>query len=336
MATLRKACRHCTTAKRKCVVQVPNCVRCSKKGLECTYDLEPLSAPVEWLRQKPPQFAFNPSTCGSPGYCIMKTLHFRGSGFDPAICRPGHDDLFELLRFGYLSVPDLVRAREPAVFIHPKLQLRSSYNHVSALVVEIGQCGASYEAFKHLTQIDTRIVPIEEALTALQALLIYLATFACSLSQVEQAHSEKSCGILSEWTQNLLTSAQARWPRNLPPWQEWLLAESVRRTIIMSYALSLAISGFRRGYCSDWLIIESLPFDRRAGLWMAGSPQAWIAASRAKKGSEVGECLSSFHEFAEGVGRSDHHDFCGDMFLVLLACTHNGAAKAHNLRPGGN
>jgi len=261
----------------------------------------------------------------------MKAVKFRASNIDPAICRPGHEDALELIRLGYQLVPDLVRAGKPAVFVHPKLQLHGNYNHFAAFG-ETGEGGASYESFKRLIQIDVKTVPVKEALTALQALLIYLATFLFSSCQAEQTNAEKSLNILSEWTQTLLASAQTRMPRNQSPWQEWLFGESVRRTIIMSYALSLTLSSFKYGYCSNWLFVESLPFDRRAGLWMAESPQAWIAAARVRTGEEVGERLNSFHEFAENLVGSDRN-FCGDMFLALVAFAHNGY---HNLRPSGN
>lgn len=69
--------------------------------------------------------------------------------------------------------------------------------------------------------------------------------------------------------------------------------------------------------------MESLPFDERPGLWMAVTPQAWIAAAFVKFGEEVGEQLKSYHEFAENFyGQTP--DFCGDGFLTLAAFAHNG------------
>jgi hypothetical protein len=297
------------------------------------YDLEALNPPIG-QPEKLPKFSFNPSNCVSLGYCIMRTLKFRASNIDLAICRPGYEDALEVIRLGYQSVPDLVRAGKPAVFVHPKLQLHSNYNHFAAFE-EIGKGGVSCESFKRLVQIDVRTVPIKEALVALQTLLVYLATFLFSSSEPEQTTAEKYLNILSEWTQTLSASAQTRIPRNQSPWQEWLFGESVRRTIIMSYVFSLALSGFKYGYCSNWLIVESLSFDKRAGLWMAELPQAWIAAARARTGEEVGERLNSFHEFAENLDGSDS-DVCGDVFLALLAFGHNGARKNHELRSGGN
>jgi hypothetical protein len=222
---------------------------------------------------------------------------------------------------GYQSVPDLVRAGKPAVFVHPKLQLHSNYNHFAAFG-ETGK-GVSSDSLKRLIQLEAKTMPVKEALTALQALLIYLETFLFTAGQVEQTNAEKYLDVLSEWTRNLLESAQTSRPQSQSPWQRWLFGESVRRTIFMSYALSLTLSSFKYGYCSNWLFLESLPFDRRAGLWMAESPQAWIAAARARTGEEVGEQLNSFHEFAGNLDGSDQ-DFCGDIFLALLAFSHNG------------
>lgn len=91
----------------------------------------------------------------------------------------------------------------------------------------------------------------------------------------------------------------------------------------MAYVLNMSVIGYKHGYCSNWLFIESLPFDARPGLWMAESPQAWIAAAHARFGEEVGERLNSYHEFAEAF-RGQTPDFCGDAFLMLVAFAHNG------------
>ncbi|TVY92463.1 hypothetical protein LAWI1_G001383 [Lachnellula willkommii] len=319
MMTLRKACGNCTASKRKCMVQ-------------------PLSAATGQAEQ-PPNFSFNPSNCDSPGYCIMKTLRFRAPDIDPAVCRPGHEDALEVLRLGFRSVPVLARAGKPAVFVHPKLQCGIDKHFVAGLG-EVGESGVCCESFQRLVEIDVKAVPVKEALVALQALLIYLATSFFSASQTEQKNemAERFLTVLSEWTQALLAAAPTatKMPRrNQSPWQDWLLGESIRRTIIMSYILSLTLAGFRSGYCSNWLFVESLPFDRRAGLWMAESPQAWIwiSAAGARNGNEVEQHLNSLHEFAESLHVSPlvDHNFRGDLFLILLVYGHNGGS-----RPSGN
>jgi hypothetical protein len=91
----------------------------------------------------------------------------------------------------------------------------------------------------------------------------------------------------------------------------------------MAYALNMSVIGYKYGYCSNWLFLESLPFDARPGLWMAESPQAWVSVARARSGEEVGERLNSYHEFAEAY-RGQTPDFCGDVFLTLAAFAHIG------------
>ncbi|KAL4871540.1 hypothetical protein BDV12DRAFT_23671 [Aspergillus spectabilis] len=326
MAILRKACRNCTASKRKCVVQLPKCTRCAQRGLECMYELEPLNAPI--AQQKPPNFSWNPTVCDTPGYCLMKSVGKRPSNVDPAICGPGHQDALEVFRLGFQPVPDLVRAGKPALFVHPKLQLHGDYNHFADFVES--RRGISYESFRRLTELDINVVPVKEALTALQTLLIHLATFGLD-GQVDIADY---ITLLSEWTQTLLASAQTKMPRDQSPWQRWLFGESVRRTIIMSYVLAMSLCSFNYGYCAYWLFLESLPFDERAGLWMAESPQAWVAAAGARIGEEVGEQLVSFHHFAESIDESD--GFRGDTFLALIAFSHNGRERKSQALPGGN
>ncbi|RDW93599.1 Zn(II)2Cys6 transcription factor domain-containing protein [Aspergillus mulundensis] len=313
MASLRKACRNCTASKRKCVIQVPKCTRCAQRGLQCTYDLEPLSAPVAQLRETP-QLSWNPSASEAPGYCLIRRVETRPSNIDPAICSPGHESALEVLRLGYQSIPSQLRSGKPALFVHSKLQLHGNRNHLDPLVKS--KTGIDYEDFMRLVGLNIEALPIKEALTALQALTVHLATLA-----LDGRNVQGFLDLLVEWAQALLASAQTQMPPEQSPWQTWLFGESVRRTIVMSYALAMAVNSFTNGYCTYWMFLESLPFDRRAGLWMAESPQAWIANAGVKYGEQVGEQLISFHEF----GLSHHKpgdDFRGDAFLSLVAVGH--------------
>jgi hypothetical protein len=97
----------------------------------------------------------------------------------------------------------------------------------------------------------------------------------------------------------------------------------VRRTVFMAYVLNMCICSYKYGWCPNWLFVESLPFDKRPGLWMAESPQAWIAAAGVRLGEEVGEQLSSYHAYGEALP-SPLPYLCGDIFLTLVAYAHNG------------
>ncbi|KAH8647180.1 hypothetical protein BX600DRAFT_518464 [Xylariales sp. PMI_506] len=322
MGTLRKACKNCTASKRKCLVQKPKCTRCSQKNLECVYDLEPLEKPPT-EEEKLLAFGFNLSNHHSLGVCIIRTVKLLGPGIAPDICDPGRDNALEITRLGFGPVPDLVRNGKPALFVHPKLQLSGIHNYFTALVEKEAK-GVTCESFKCLTRINIKTVPSKEALTALQALLVHLAASIFSPDPAEQREAHESLSTLAEWTQHLLACADAGMPKSQSMWQNWLLGESVRRTVFMAYALNLSAVSYKHGYCSDWLFMESLPFDARPGLWMAESSKAWIAAAHVRLAGDVGERLSSYHEFAEAFRGGSTPDFCGDVFLTLLAYVHNG------------
>lgn len=225
MSTLRRACASCTASKRKCVVQIPKCTRCSQKNIECVYDLVPLN-PSLTETEKLRKFGFNLSNYDPQGLCIMRTLKkLRAPGTDPAVCTAGPDSALEVTRLGFGTVPDLIRDGKPASFVHPKLQIPGIYNHFAALV-EKNTKGVGCESFKRLVQIDIKTVSLKEALTALQALLVHLAASIFSSFPAEREEAEKRFGILSDWTQNLLACVDAGMPGSESPWQDWLLGES--------------------------------------------------------------------------------------------------------------
>jgi hypothetical protein len=165
------------------------------------------------------------SNCDALGVCILRTLKLRALDTDPAICTPGFDHALDIIRLGFGTVPEFIRAGNPASFVHPKLQLPGIYNHFTALVENEAQ-GVSCESFKRLIQIDIKTVSLKEGLTALQALLVHLAVSVFSPFATEQKEADKSLIILSEWTENLLACVDAGISRSQSPWQDWLLGES--------------------------------------------------------------------------------------------------------------
>ncbi|KAJ4287701.1 hypothetical protein N0V90_012404 [Kalmusia sp. IMI 367209] len=159
---------------------------------------------------------------------------------------------------------------------------------------------------------------------ALQTLLVFTAPLLVSALPVKQEAAEPWLNIAQEWAQHFINIASADSLGERSPWQKWLLAESIRRTIVMAYVLICCFNAWKYGYCSNWLLLESLPFDSRPGLWMAESPQAWIAAAGSGTGRNVGTELTSVHEFG-GKMKTIDSTFCGDRFLSMIAMAHNGS-----------
>jgi hypothetical protein len=327
MATLRKSCRGCYNSKRHCTVQLPSCARCVQKGLACTYDLQP-------LRGADPEEKCSASLLlmgvgfDTTGYCLLDRAEaynkYFGNGVDPSLCPPGHKEAQEIIQQCFTHVPELVTSLRPATFIHPKLQMKAGRSYLSLIRSPVDSA-TSLNDLQALANIDIGAVSLEEGLTALQTLLVFTAPLLVSAQPVKQEEAEPWLRVAEIWAQHLLNIASVEVLGDKTPWQQWLLAESIRRTIVMAYVLICCFNAWKRGYCSNWLLLESLPFDGRSGLWMAESPQAWIAAAGSATGKLVGTQLTSVHEFG-GKMKAVDSTFCGDTFLSMMAMAHNGSA----------
>ena len=308
---LRKACRNCTKSKRKCSVQLPSCTRCNKKRLVCSYDLEPLSS--------------SKSQISTPDQSVSLCYISRASSLNTHRTYSSIDIQLEYGHVHYViwvlqQTPCLVITNKISALVHPKLQFRGFHNHVSHITDLLEK--AENQHFQNLLSLDVDDVPLHDAITALQSLILYLITYLFSTDPTVQTSAESHLHLLPDWASKLWTTAAHRIPANLSPHQSWLLGETTRRTILLSYILTCVFTGWKYGFCRHKLIFESLPFDGRVGLWTAESPQAWIAAAGKKSGTDVGSELVSFHEFGGLVGKG--RDLEGDRFLELVRVGHNG------------
>jgi hypothetical protein len=218
------------------------------------------------------------------------------------------------------QTPSLVKANKTSALVHPKLQFRGFHNHLTHITDVLEK--AENQHFQDLLSLDIDDVPLHDAITALQSLILYLITYLFSTNPAIQTSAESHLHLLPYWASRLWTTAAHRIPANLSPYQSWLLGETTRRTILLSYILSCVFTGWKYGFCRHKLIFESLPFDGRVGLWMAESPQAWIAAAGKKSGTDVGTELVSFHEFGGLVDKGG--GLGSDGFLELVRVGHNG------------
>jgi hypothetical protein len=114
----------------------------------------------------------------------MKTLKFRASCIDLAIGRPGYEDALEVNRLSYQSVPGFVRQESlQCSYIRNYNCIATTTTSQPSEIQEKG--GMSYGSYERPIQIDVKTVLIKETLTALQVLLVYLATFLFSSGQAE-------------------------------------------------------------------------------------------------------------------------------------------------------
>jgi hypothetical protein len=298
---------------------MPSCLRCRKKRLTCTYTLEPLPNKAEGPG------TFDPAVYeATAGCCFLNLVASR----DPANFYTTIQIDTEWTGLHYClailrRAPELVLAgsSEPAAFIHPGLQFRGTHNYVSFAADMLQSCDNQH--IRQLVRIHVDEIPLDDAITALQVLLLYLTKFLFGDDIQAQEHAAQYLTVLEDWSRRLWSSAWRRLPKGLSHWQAWLLGESTRRTIFISWIIPCAYSGWKFGNGESTIYMEALPFERRIGLWQATSPQAWIASAGVQTGAEVGTQLISFHEF----GITANHDPVLDPFLSMSLVAHNGRRK---------
>ena len=332
--TLRKACQNCTAAKRRCQIRLPQCTRCSKKGLECVYDLEPLTAlSAETLaisRQNHilvQEFSL---------HCLFRKLSSVGDdGPRPAIVHmPDDREGIEYVVWALQLTRQNVMKDQPSVFIHPKLHPTKRDNSLTLAIRDVRgdapNLSPSCEHFQQLLREKHNHVSLGAALLRVQALMLYLLVFMFSNSPQRQESAKPYFTQLASWAEDLEKRAYDITTERLTPWQGWLFGESIRRTILTSHVLTCVF--FRQKYetSANKMKMEALPFDGRPGLWLAETPQAWIAAAGTKTGREVSTNLVSWHEFGSS-NPSISLDPEGDLFLSMMLVCHNGlSCLKHN------
>lgn len=324
--SLRRACQNCTKAKRRCAVRLPSCERCSKKGLECSYNLEPVLE-----NKKPLEGYHGDDQDGGLSHCIIHALEALGSQrqYYRAIRMVGGRTSLEYLIRGLARIPDLARRGRPSPFTHPKLRFDNYHTLLAETIDRLthpSSQGLDDQKFKDILASDIISIPFDKALSTVQSLMLHLLIHLFSPDPATQAKAESHFGTLSEKAQHLERLARDRVLRGLSPWQAWLQGESTRRTILTSYVLVCAHTSWRHGYCMHRLDFEAFPFDGRPGLWMAESAQAWIAAAGEVHGEMVGPRLVSFHEFG-GENPRMSWDPEGDIFLDMMVVAHKGKLR---------
>lgn len=126
----------------------------------------------------------------------------------------------------------------------------------------------------------------------------------------------------------MFTAARSLWqeaPTNLDevfgPWEAWLVAESIRRSMFAAIFIRGFWHAAANGYIFYEPFFESLPFDPRAGLWEAESSGEWQELI-SKYGGEHTK-LKSYHEFITTTGSKLDAEENGAFQRMLFVC-YNG------------
>lgn len=342
--SLRKACHACTRAKRRCRPELPKCPRCLEKGLDCTYDLEPLTKiepetrdpqplPVQdhLVRQPLPPLVYD-SIASAHAAAVQSYSQngLRPREQLPAVSTPEPFALaFEQLN----QIPICTFRHQSTPFVHAQVLASSETKPLSPIKdASVDQDAlADFLAMKqrHVLELDITKIPYKIFLASfheLMALLLYSA-----LGKVRGKDELSTFHSLNEafprWTQHFHSNLPRTLDTEPSAWKAWTFAESIRRTLIFTTMVEVVIEMVYRGFFYYRPMIESLPFDVRTGLWEASTEKEWHAAVADHGGIECS--LISWHEFIISGGPEPRKQYDGTLQRLLLVGYFSKAAVQH-------
>ncbi|MCJ1451117.1 hypothetical protein MMC28_001452 [Mycoblastus sanguinarius] len=137
-------------------------------------------------------------------------------------------------------------------------------------------------------------------LASVQALLLYQIIRLLDGDIRQRADAELDEAVLISWSEQLQgriqppslssdleSSSNLQGPMITSTWQDWIIAESVRRTVLTSYMLQGVYSFLKLGYDKVSGKVNKLSFTAQSALWNAPSEFHWREALKNKHLFEV-------------------------------------------------
>lgn len=343
--SLRKACHACSTAKRRCKPQLPQCPRCLERGLACSYDLEPVTHSSEEATKPSDHTATQMIAVAVKHPRVFDSIEsahqhaiagFGANGFKmheiPLMANP---ETFSLVLDRLMEIPVLTFQGQTSPFAHSQILSIDECTRDSHPVRSDDPSPQSNDTFSsiqldgtigHLLAQDIHKLTFTAFLAKLHVLIavIFAAMFQALRSgkAPDSPQLEAAIELLSLWEKHFKANLPEDLSTDLSAWQAWVIAESCRRTLLVLPWISGVMELFQAGYCSYRPFVESLPFDARTGLWEAASEEEWNAAlekHHRNGGLESEESsLVSWCEFIEDGGPSPRPQFDGMLQRLFL------------------
>ncbi|KAF3388793.1 Transcription factor gsfR2 [Penicillium rolfsii] len=135
-----------------------------------------------------------------------------------------------------------------------------------------------------LLQQVSQTTSLEELLASAQALMLFHIIQLFDGDVRQRSIAERNMDTLRTWTTRL--QVQAEDLGHASSWEEWIFAESIRRTVIFSLLIDSLYSSLKHGYCTNVKLLSMLPFTAGSKLWDLNTSAAWFTES-SQTGSEV-------------------------------------------------
>ncbi|KAI1110069.1 hypothetical protein F5Y14DRAFT_455366 [Nemania sp. NC0429] len=295
MPVLQRSCQACASSKRHCDLVVPKCGRCSSRRIACVYINQPGAVAVNLPISADYAGDGEPAAFERPPCLFRSAISLRLPIYNPLsheVIRTFGREITQrqisilqsfssqYARCGFNAFihPTLYESRLPRPLLDIFSIIHDHCGPELALVpVPISVSLNSKHVVRRLLSLGARASSYTELVSCIQAIvLVKIARMFHKDGDDELEHEDRAIWAL---TRQLWQHAPTQLPSSLSPWQAWVFAESVRRTLLVCNIM-LSVSGvLRRGYAVHAVCIEALPFDMRTRLWDADSERSWKAAA---------------------------------------------------------
>ncbi|CZR69467.1 uncharacterized protein PAC_19367 [Phialocephala subalpina] len=292
-ATRRKACAGCIKAKRRCDLTIPACSRCTTRklsgsaGTNAVGRLSPASpSPKGEGPTSPPTL----ETSSPSDAMVLLPQESSTVELINGILPPSPYDSFpfpertvvEPFRIDYCNfefqrcVFSLVLENR-TLFIHPDLYqdtMPDLYQDLLGVCAMYAQKTVQNSVFvfrmlflklSKLRSESKSFVRVEEWLLAVQSLILYQVIRMFDGDPQQKADAERDFDLLEDWTTKLQHESNLWIDGSLH--RQWVVVESIRRTIMVSVLLRSLYSAMKSGIGEYGLLLSSLPVSENQSRW---------------------------------------------------------------------
>ncbi|KAJ6166337.1 hypothetical protein N7485_009581 [Penicillium canescens] len=350
----QKSCIACAEGKRRCSRQTPQCSRCLAQGLECTYlsawspqKRQNISGQLEsshfsevwsetslvsnealsfWPLNDSPS---DDTSVTTPWLTSMPSLltvpSLSPAAFFPETTILDKWSTNQLLQ-NIKRYPQLFVSSRKTPFIHSRLYdaylpntiqdaftVLAAYSTKTSETEDLIFCILESKTTSLVEQ-DHHTGTLSQLLAAVHALALFQIIQLFDGDIRQRSLAEQHMDTLRIWTFQLQIRAEELTPALT--WQEWILAESTRRTIIFVMMIEGLYLTLKTGCCPNVKAMSILPFTSDVTLWDLSESASWLAESDQLRSKTV-----LYGDFARGwqegqvPGRLD-----GFQKLLLIPC----------------
>jgi hypothetical protein len=156
----------------------------------------------------------------------------------------------------------------------------------------------------------------EDNLLGLQALILYQIIRIFDGDIRQRANAERNFALVNCWTlrlhQNYFDTEQRS---STETYKNWILLESIRRTIMVSVLLRDLFTAMKDGVCELVPLMTNLPVSSMGKLWNTADQGSW-------KGSSNSEALVTYGEFVNSWNSGTVTEIEEYEKMLLVACRH--------------